>query len=361
MLRGSRPGERRGGRGRGTPNRRSILRDRILSIGSDHPVASQRALLRKLVKDRKLHPETRIALAPRCFPAKRTRSGGSRIAQEALATKGSAGGPKASQTPVLVPAIRDWNPKALEVLFGVVQDATANPKARKKAAQKIAELLLPKTPKKPKVIPDEYGFLISPKLASGYRDLQLELRALVNQPTRKIPAIAERIKKLETRSEAIRRRLELPCPSRYGDKEAAKDWMRLMEFTSLRDDGIPLTETQKAEEAHVRARFDVFNASPESIARRRRKTLEEAERRFKMSRLTSAFYAAPLSRKEQNELKHLRRLYPEPKRNLSQLEGDGFEFYRDHPFADDLQAPDGNFYPRHLQTPAGQLKLTISK
>ena len=74
MLRGSRPGERRGGRKRGTPHRRTILRDRILSIGLDHPAASQRAFLVKLVKDRKLPADTRMAVAPKCFPRKRTRS-----------------------------------------------------------------------------------------------------------------------------------------------------------------------------------------------------------------------------------------------------------------------------------------------
>ena len=84
-------------------------------------------------------------------------------------------------------------------MFGVVQDATANPKARRKAALKIAECLLPKVGKKAKVLPDEYGFSINPNLASAYRDIQLELRALVNEPTRKIPAIAEKIKKLEAR------------------------------------------------------------------------------------------------------------------------------------------------------------------
>jgi hypothetical protein len=207
MLRGSRPGERRGGRKRDTPNRRTILRDRILSIGLDHPAASQRAFLVKLVKDRKLPADTRMAVAPQCFPPKRTRSlrtgrpralAGSRttIAQEALATAGSAVASKGSQTPAVVPAIRDWNPQALDALFGVVQDATADPQARRKAALKIAEFLLPKAGKKAKVIPDEYGFSINPNLASAYRDIQLELRTLVNEPTRKIPAIAEKIKKL---------------------------------------------------------------------------------------------------------------------------------------------------------------------
>jgi hypothetical protein len=363
MLRGSRRGERRGGRKGGTPNRRTILRDRILAIGLDHPAASQRAFLLKLVKDRKLPADTRIAVAPQCFPPKRTRSvrtgrprvlAGSTIAQEALA-EGSAAASKGSQTPAGVPAIRDWHPQALDALFGVVQDASADPKVRRKAALKIAEFLLPKAGKKPKIIPDEYGFSINPNLASAYRDIQLELQALVNEPTRKIPAIAEKIKKLEARSDAIRQRLQVPCPSKYGNKEAGNDCDRLMQFTALRDNQTALTEAQNAEEAHLRARFDVFAASPESIARCRRQALEDAERRFIKSRLTGDFPAAPLSRKDHNELELLRWLYPKPKRNLSQLDGDdGLEMYRDHPFVDELQAPDGNFYQRHSKLrPAG--------
>jgi hypothetical protein len=96
-----------------------------------------------------------MAVAPQSFPPKRMRSSragrrralaGSRtsIAQEALVTEGSAVATKGSQTPAVVPAIRDWHPQALDALFGVVQDATANPKARRKAALKIAEFLLPK-------------------------------------------------------------------------------------------------------------------------------------------------------------------------------------------------------------------------
>jgi hypothetical protein len=314
MLRGSRPGERRGGRKQGTPNRRTILRDRILSIGSDQPAASQRAFLLKLVKDRKLPAETRMAVA----------------------------------TPAVVPAIRDWNPHTRDALFGVVQDATADPKARSKAALKIAEFLLPKAGRRAKVIPDEYGFSISPNLARAYREIQLELRALARGSTQKIPAVAETIKKLEARSDAIRRRLQLPCPSKYGDKEAGNDWVRLMEFTSLRDNETALTETQKAEEAHLKARFDVFCASPESIARRRREALEDAERRFKRSRRLTGEYAPPLSHKERNDLKLLRWLYPKRLPNLSQFDGEeGLAFYRDHPFVEELQAPNGNFYPRH--------------
>jgi hypothetical protein len=252
----------------------------------------------------------------------------------------------------------DWNPKALEALVGVIQDASANPKARRRAAQKIAEFLLPKVGKKPKIIPDEYGFWISPNLASAYRDLQLELQALVNEPTRKIPAIAEQIKKLEARSAAILRRLEAACPTKYGDKEAANDLGRLIELRALCGNGIALTEVQQAEEAHLWTRYAVFRASPESMARRRRQALEEADRRFRMSRLAGNFRAPRLSRNERHELKLLRRFYPaEPKQSRSPFEDDGFETGRDHPFAHELPAPDGNFYPRHSTLYPRQSKI----
>jgi hypothetical protein len=151
---------------------------------------------------------------------------------------------------------------------------------------------------------------------------------------------------------AWRVRFQMPCPTKYGNKEADKDCARLIEFAELRENGAALTEAQVAEEAHLRARMDVLSASPESIARRRRAALEEAERRYRSFR---EFYAAPLSRKDRDDLRLLRWLYPaEPKRDLSQLDDDGLEMYRDHPFRDELQAPDGNFYPRHSKLrPAG--------
>ncbi len=66
-----------------------------------------------------------------------------------------------------------------------------------------------------------------------------------------------------------------------------------------------------------------------------------------MSRLNRDLYAAPLSRKDRNELELLRWLYPKPSRNLSQLDDDEFEMFRGHPFQNELPASDGNLYPRH--------------
>jgi len=303
-----------------------------------------------------------MAAAPKCFPAKRTQSGGTRrprvsagirstIELGTAAKVGSVEAFKGPQTAALVPASQDWNPQALDALLGIVQDAAADPKTRRKAALKIAEFLLPKSSKKAKALPDDYGFTINPNLASQYRNIELELRSLVNEPSRIIPAVALKIRKLTAHCDAIRRRLQCPCPTKYGVKETARDYHRLGEFTRLRDNKIALTEAQDAEEAHVTARFDTFAAGPEQTARRRRKALQDAERLFKKHLLTGDFYAPPLSRKDQSDLKLLRWLYPEPKSNVSRSDQNEHddrdaEMFRDHPFQYELPASDGNLYPR---------------
>ncbi len=361
MLRGSRPGERRGGRKRDTPNRRTILTDRILSIGLDHPTISPHGFLLRLVKDRKLPADTRMAVAPKSFPLK----------QMQASRTGRPGARGGSIAPAPVSAPRDWTPLTLDALFGIVQDATADPKAQRKAALKIAEFLLPKVGKKAKALLDEYRFSVNPNLASAYRDTQLELRALVNEPSRKTPAIAEKIKELEARSDAIRRRLQVPCPTDYGNEEVTDDYARLMQFTWLRDSETALTEAQKAEEAHLKVRFDVFAHSPESIARRRREELQEAERRSQKSRLFGDLPAARLSRAERNELELLLRLYSKSSRSIFRRDGDELETLRNrgdefemssyHPFKDEWPSSDGNFYPpRSKVRPVGVVTMTWS-
>ena len=253
MLRGSKPGEHRGGRKRNTPNKRTVLTDRILSIGLEHTSLLPQGFLLKLVKDPKLPADIRMALAPKSFPLKRVR--------ESRTGRSGARGGVIAPAPVSVP--REWTPLTLDALFGVVQDAAADAEARRKAALKIAEYLLPKVAKKAKALPDEYGFRVSPDLASEYRDIQLELRALMNGPNRKIPAIAEMIRTLQARSDAIRQRLQVPCPTKYGVKEVARITANWRSLPRLRGNETALTETQKAEEAHRRVRFDVFAASPE--------------------------------------------------------------------------------------------------
>jgi hypothetical protein len=294
-----------------------------------------------------------MALAPKSFPLKR-------IHEARTRRQGAA--------PVSVP--REWTPLTLDALFGIVQDATADAKTRRKAAMKIAEFLLPKVPKKAKTLPDEYGFLVNPNLASAYRDAQLELRALMTGPTHNIPAIAEKIKKLEARSDAIRRRLQVPCPTKYTNNEAANDYAKLLQFASLRESGGPLSETQKAEEAHRRVRFDVFAHSPEQVFRRRLVVLVDAERRSQKSRVFKDSFASPLSPKDQKELERLRWLYSKSSRSIFRGGGEPemsdnrreeFELSYYHPFKEEWPSANGNFYPPQSKVrPLGFVTMTWS-
>jgi len=45
MPRGSKPGERRGGRQRATPNRRTVLTNRILAVAADNPASTPNELV----------------------------------------------------------------------------------------------------------------------------------------------------------------------------------------------------------------------------------------------------------------------------------------------------------------------------
>ena len=70
MPRGSKPGTKRGGRKRGTPNRRTILADRIFVAAAAHPVAGWQELLSVLMDDQALPADTRLVIAqkPRSAP-----------------------------------------------------------------------------------------------------------------------------------------------------------------------------------------------------------------------------------------------------------------------------------------------------
>ena len=63
MPRGSKIGERRGGRQRGTPNRRTVFVERILAIASERQMKSAYDFIDILVKDKELPADLRMAIA----------------------------------------------------------------------------------------------------------------------------------------------------------------------------------------------------------------------------------------------------------------------------------------------------------
>ena len=201
---------------------------------------------------------------------------------------------------------------ARDALLGIVSDASASAKARRKAAAKLATYFLPKKPvnKRWRFTADECGFAINAEIAREYRAIDFELRDLKRHPSRDFPEIAQRIRKLQARIDAIRQRLQCPCPSRYGDKQISEDHIRLVTFARKREAGFALSTEEDAEEAHRKARFDCYAEGPEQTARRCRRHLEAADNLFRKNRFFKDATPAPLSRKERNDLWLLRWLYP---------------------------------------------------
>jgi len=168
MPRGSKPGERRGGRQRATPNRRTVLANRILAVTADTPASTLNGLIIVLAKDQRLPADIRMAAARKASLFGSLRSIGNRSA----APNGHGSKPETKAGP-------DRNkedPKAAkaglatDLLIAIARDTTANAADRRNAASQIAEFFLPKDtrgkkPRRGKFPSDECGFAVDLELA----------------------------------------------------------------------------------------------------------------------------------------------------------------------------------------------------
>jgi hypothetical protein len=202
------PGERRGGRTRATPNRRSILADRMMAVLAGCSLASPKECLSKLVNDAELPADIRMAVAQVVFP---DRTGSVRRARQAKSEVHTVGGsqqrelrtieaPSAASLPV-----ETMSRAARDALLGIVSDASASAKARRKTAVKLAAYFLSKKPvnKRWRFTADECGFAINAEIAREYRAIDFELRDLKRHPSRDFPEIAQRLRRLQARIDAI--------------------------------------------------------------------------------------------------------------------------------------------------------------
>ena len=225
MPRGSKIGERRGGRQRGTPNRRTVLADRILAIGSERPTTSACQLVDVLVTDHELPADIRMAIAREFLSAGTSRSVG------ASAVRSSARKPrKAKSTGRRPEPPGNRRLATLDGLLSIAQDTTVPTDQRRKAALAAAQHFLPKKPGIKrwwvKAPADEYGFAVTPQIAAEYRDIKFELRRWTNSGSNS-PAISRKAEKLRARMQAILHRLQCPSPSLYGMDQRQQDKIAL--------------------------------------------------------------------------------------------------------------------------------------
>jgi hypothetical protein len=369
MPRGSRPGERRGGRQRATPNKRTVLTDRILTVASANPTASCDEFVAILVKDQTLPASLRVGIARKWFAPGRSRSadGGSKKGNAANARwsqatdrpapvkpdRGAANIAPRSTTGAALGTSTATNRSMLPVLLSIVQDSATKPAEGRQAASELAQHFLPKkssqkNSKRGKFAPDRHGFVVDPHVARELRDTKLKLACLRLSTGKFTPyAMAQKATKLQARIKEIQDSLQCPCPSKYRlkqyirvdgldaviDGEIVRDNDRLKILGKRRVDKMVFSPEEDLEEAIRTARYDSFRKGPEMAARYRSAELREKEHAAKKG------YGPAFTLAQQAAFRLLTLLYPPPPNpGLGELELAEHPF-RDLPVADDETVP----------------------
>ena len=358
MPRGSKPGERRGGRHRATPNKRTVLRERLLAIASANPTAAAHEFLRSLVSDPALPADTRLAIGRRIFRDDRHGSLAERSKQPPRDRKRAGEGRETSlpRTATSVANVGLATFPTFDLLLRMVQDAAATPTERLKAASEAARFLLPKEPgpkksRRGKFPPDEYGFSVDPNLARELRDAKLQLDCLRLSSKRLTPyAVAQKASKLQARIKEIQVSLQCPCPSKYRltysadgaevPGEIVRDSERLTIFWKRHAEKKTFTAEEDLEEAIRMARYDSFLVGPEMAAGKRVTKLREKKR-------VADHGGPPLTRAEEVSLRFLGLLYPPPRRSIDE------RILAEHPFWDERILAEHPFWdlPAEVERP----------
>jgi hypothetical protein len=348
MPRGSKPGERRGGRQRATPNKRTVLTDRILAVASANPTASCDAIVAILIKDQQLPADVRVAIARKWFTGARSRSakGRSATGNAARADGSQARTPLKSgrgAARITSPSTKGASPTAspttnllmLPVLLSVVQEEATQPAERRKAGAELALYFLPKKPTQKKSrrgnpVTDQYGFVVDPDVARELRDAKLALARLSKRKLRP-HTFAQKATMLQVRIKEIHESLQCPCPSQYSLKDKYdgadvdgaifRDSVRLGYLGQRRAARQLLTPEEDLEEAICAARRDSFMNGPEVTAKRRLVELRNRERAAREK------WGPPLTPTQHAAFRLLTLLYPaSPNPERSEI------FLADHPF-----------------------------
>jgi hypothetical protein len=254
MPRGSKPGERRGGRNAGTPNKKTVLKSAAICAAAADPNVSPLDFLLGLMRDPTLEIEVQVSVAeaalpffhakpkpPRCIKPATTKYG-------APCNRVNVRGPEFGTAHTEAESGADLSP--LDFLLGVMRGPDTLPHLRIRVAAVLAHYLYPKKAARAEIVVDDpYGFNIDPAVAWAMSENADDSYLTVESPAG-VPHIAdEKLAKLEPRlAEGIK---ALKCPEGYGVKEATSDLFRLQRLAK----GKAKTEEKDAEKVHLLARL----------------------------------------------------------------------------------------------------------
>ena len=216
MPRGSKPGERRGGRQRGTPNKKTALRNAALAGAAANPEISPLVFLLGIMRDPNVSSELRFKAAQTTLPFVHAKPGSAR--------PGDPAGPA-------------------------------------------------------KLIDGTGAFTIDNAVAKALRDDYHRLGELERKKCGDPLSAAEVEEESKLRARIGDRARAIGCPAGYGLKQAQKESNRLHQLYCKRISppscgGGALPDGEDTEEAQLRARVAAFEESPEGCARRRIRDLE---------------------------------------------------------------------------------------
>jgi hypothetical protein len=306
MPRGSKPGERRGGRQRGTPNKKTLLKNAVFCAAAAEPNRSPLDFMLALMRDPQVPLDLRIDAAAASAALVHARPQASRDErshpmelrrQRAKAAIGDGaahpggepknasfdGGPnagcgvqennegekqvvagagktQASLSTIVSQAVGGADSSGgdcggldpLSFLLGVMRDEAAAPRERFKAAR-IAARYQHKPPARPAhLVEDEFGFKIDPAVAKAVAEIKARCgtAAPANTAAARPPdaSLRDHIATIE-------------CPDCYSSLDLLRDEARLKQFWAGRGPRAKLTPEEAAERDYLITRTKVYRAS----------------------------------------------------------------------------------------------------
>jgi hypothetical protein len=304
MPRGSKPGERRGGRQRGTPNKKTALHNAVLCAAAAKPNGSPLDFMLGLMRDPNVPTDLRVEMAaaaapfvharPQAPPRKRTNPMDSSPIKEVANSTAQKMEEKLSAPEQCGDGGGDLSP--LGFLLSVMNDPDAAAQQRIKAARIAARYTHVVVPPDKLPSADEYGFTITRTLAKAIYDDWLALAALGDSSE-------EAPRRAEIRDRQAQRAESLHCPPGYAPDQDIKRGRELRNKW-------PVSMAEQTELAFIVARITAseaaFHRSPEGQIRRRIKDLRARRHAASVERNRSV----GLTRAEGKELDELLEEYP---------------------------------------------------
>jgi hypothetical protein len=312
-MRGSRPGERRGGRQKGTPNKKTAYVRAVMAAHAAQDNVSPLDLILAVVREPHVALGQRVKMALKALPHMHAKAKAGQLDElsddRAKPDNGSSSAANVNANARTATINQELMP--LDFLQSVIRDAKTPAALQIKVAQAIIPYIRPKRsvrPKRPAVVADRYGFAVDRELARKLRNKLTRISAL---KPRRNAADQELIARLSVELRQMTAALQCPCPSRYSMQDFERDRQQLDRLLRKRRSRRGLNAIEDATLAHINARYMAFVSGPEMQGRARLAELKEKERKFRVA------FGRPLTYREQALLSYLSTLYPQKKVEIS--------------------------------------------